>query len=435
MIHEFCVKNVLSFKDKQFFSFEANIHDEHYAAHYFIPTEDPNIKLLKMLMFYGANASGKTNFLKAVHIFKDIVLASPKNKTTEIDIYPFLLDEQSKNEDSEFVLSFFAEGKRYLYELNVNKNYISHEVLFHFEQGEKEIIYSRYFDKEADISKIEFGNKITNADDKMALKVSTIKNATVLAIYNKLNIKIQDLDRVLSWFSKDLMGMINPKIDLKLWASRQIENNKDSKNFVLDILRRADFNISNFNIDTQQIPIDNDLADAIKNATNISDEEKQNILDAGMKKIEISFFHQTAAGNYELPYKSQSEGTKRYYGLAAILYILLNDHKILPIDELENSLHPDLFDLFLRIFLLQSKNSQIIFTTHSRELLDADYIRTDAVWFAQKNNFGATEIYSAADYDVERKDLYRFYKIGKFKATPDVGSIILPENKPENTNG
>jgi AAA15 family ATPase/GTPase len=62
MIHEFCVKNVLSFKDKQFFSFEANVADEHYAEHYFIPTEDPNIKLLKMAMFYGANASGKLTF-------------------------------------------------------------------------------------------------------------------------------------------------------------------------------------------------------------------------------------------------------------------------------------------------------------------------------------------------------------------------------------
>lgn len=332
-------------------------------------------------------------------------------------------------------MSFFADGKRYLYELNVNKTHISHEVLFHFEQGEKDIIYRRYFDTEADISIIEFGNKITNSDDKTALKVSTIKNATVLAIYNKLNIKIQDLDRVLSWFKKDLTGVINPITNLEVWASRQIENNKDSKNFVLDILRRADFNISNFNIDTQQMPIDNDLADFIKKANNISDKQKQLMLDGRIEKREISFFHQTAAGNYELPYKSQSEGTKRYYGLAAILYILLNDHKILPIDELESSLHPDLFDFFLRTFLLQSQNSQIIFTTHSRELLAAEYIRTDAVWFAQKDNFGATEIYAAADYDVERKDLYRFYKIGKFKATPDIGSIVLPKNKPENTNG
>lgn len=88
---------------------------------------------------------------------------------------------------------------------------------------------------------------------------------------------------------------------------------------------------------------------------------------------------------YSLPFKMESNGTKRYYGFAGLLAFILKDSMILPIDELESSLHPDLYEHFLLSFLMNSKDSQIIATTHNREILNKkDLFRNDAIWFTEK---------------------------------------------------
>jgi len=105
---------------------------------------------------------------------------------------------------------------------------------------------------------------------------------------------------------------------------------------------------------------------------------------------------------------------------------------LLSIDEIESSLHPDLFQHFLLSFLANSKNSQIIATTHNREILNnKDIIRPDAIWITDKDNDNcATELYSIADFgsSVVRKDtgsFYNAYKIGKLGGTPNLGSYYI----------
>ena len=78
----------------------------------------------------------------------------------------------------------------------------------------------------------------------------------------------------------------------------------------------------------------------------------------------------------------------------------LKKRMILLVDELEASLHPDLYQHFLLSFLMNSKQSQIIATTHNREILNnREIFRNDAIWFTDKNNDCATELYSLADFD------------------------------------
>ena len=127
-----------------------------------------------------------------------------------------------------------------------------------------------------------------------------------------------------------------------------------------------------------------------------------------------------------MPYDAQSEGTKRFFELSSILGKLLEDNSFVPLDELEASLHPDLTDHFIKTFLANSKNSQLLFTTHNLMLLDSGYIRRDAVWFCEKNEEGATELFSAHDFGLHKNiSLFNAYKIGKFGAKPKLGSIFL----------
>lgn len=101
-----------------------------------------------------------------------------------------------------------------------------------------------------------------------------------------------------------------------------------------------------------------------------------------------------------LPDILESAGTMRYYGLGTILNILLERNAIIPVDELENSLHPDLFAHFINLFLVNSTYSQLIFSTHNLQSLDTEDLRKDVVWFTEKKDDGSTDLFSLDDFNI-----------------------------------
>jgi AAA15 family ATPase/GTPase len=132
-----------------------------------------------------------------------------------------------------------------------------------------------------------------------------------------------------------------------------------------------------------------------------------------------------------IPFKieQESQGTLRYYGLSGVLATLMTEPKMVSIDEFESSLHPDLAQNLILRFLVQSKAAQLLVTSHNIDFLgEQDVIRRDTIWFTQKDKNGATELYSAADFDtsVLRKtsSLLNVYETGKLGAKPNLGSIF-----------
>ena len=110
--------------------------------------------------------------------------------------------------------------------------------------------------------------------------------------------------------------------------------------------------------------------------------------------------------------------------------MLIKNSTAFPIDELEASLHPDLYLHFILSFLLNSQNSQIIATTHNREILDnKDIFRNDAIWFTDKQETCSTELYSLTDFDssVVRNttNILNAYKSGKLSGTPNLGDTFI----------
>jgi AAA15 family ATPase/GTPase len=126
----------------------------------------------------------------------------------------------------------------------------------------------------------------------------------------------------------------------------------------------------------------------------------------------------------------ESQGTRRFYGFAGLLSLLVKNSVAFPIDELEASLHPELFIHFLVSFLLNAKNSQIIATTHNREILtNKDIFRNDAIWFTDKSETSATELYSLSDFDSsvvrDTSNIFNAYKMGKLGGTPNLGDHYI----------
>jgi AAA15 family ATPase/GTPase len=402
MIINFSIQNFGAIKDKVTLSFEATKSDD--LEKYYIVEPIKGLRLLKLALIYGANASGKSTILKALEFFISLVIAPFSDKSQVFDFKPFLLDENTPNEPTFFTLEFVQHQIKYLYEVELNKEAIVNEKLYCYHPN-KSLVYDRTTDLQAQFSSISFGKKIKiPKKDKAALQGNTIWNNTVLGSYLKTNIYLETLQEVTTWFQTILKASITPKTNLFKYISDKIITRKIDKNHVVELLKKADLNIS----------------DIIFKKSYVED------------KIDVFFQHTSTTNDkiFLLPYEDQSDGTQRYYQFAGLLVLMIKNIGIFPIDEIESSLHPELLEHFLLVFLVNAKNSQLIATTHNREFLkEKDIFRKDAIWFTEKKADGGTDLFSAADFDSsvirDTSSLYNAYKIGNLGAVPNIGDYYI----------
>lgn len=404
MIIKFSVQNFGSIKDKQTLSFEAD-KSNHLEEYYIIPIN--GMRLLKLGMIYGANASGKTTVLKALDLLRNIALKPKEKKTDELDFNPFLFDSETPNQNTILSIEFIQNSVRYYYEVELNKKAIVKERL-DFYNPHKANVYQRTTNLETQFSEITFGSKIkTDKIFEKTLESNTLWNNTVLGGFLKTNIELKELKDATDWFGIYLSPLVSPNGKLENFISNIIETSLINKEKVIKLLQNADFNISDIIL-----------------------EEKDKNIDIRTKLYEIKLEHTVNNNKYELPFNLESEGTQRYYGLAGFLDLIIRTSRGLAIDELESSLHPDLFTHFLLSFLINSKQSQIIATSHNREILNnKDIFRNDAIWITDKSENCSTELYSLADFDTsvirDTSNIYNAYKIGKLGGIPNLGDYYI----------
>ena len=394
MIVNFSIQNFGSIKDKQTLSFEADVSN-HLENTYVVHTAGK--RLLKLALIYGANASGKTTILKVLDFLRDLVV-NPKEKKTDILRFdPFLFDAQTPLQPTELSIEFVHEEVCYQYEIAFTSQAVISEALY-IDTFEKVLVYNRTTDIEEQLTKISFGDKITI--DKNALQVlelNTLWNNTVLGGFLKTNINLEEFRRVADWFQNYLKPIVAPQTQLGSYITKKISKEEVSKKEIVSILKKADFNISDI------------------------------IIQENERQTNLFLEHTIDNISYNLPINVESEGTKRFYGFAGLLALLIKTPTIFPIDELESSLHPDLYTHFLLSFLQNAQQSQLIATTHNRELLgDSDIFREDVIWFTDKGEDCATQLYSLADFDTSTiKNILSAYKIGKFSGVPRLSDTFI----------
>ncbi|MCD8455225.1 ATP-binding protein [Tenacibaculum finnmarkense genomovar ulcerans] len=425
MILEFKVENYLSFREEQILSFEPS-SDKEYASHYLVEVKK-GVSVLKLGLLYGANASGKTNILKSLEFLRKFVLQQKSDKTKKTGVLSFQFDESCIRKPSKFELSFYLNKIKYVYSVTINRNKVLEENLIYYPSTQPAIFFERKFDSKNEKSLVKFGGTINlKASDRKIIQGLTISNSSVFSAFSKANIDKSMLDDVFNWFNDDFMQIIKPSTDLFGWTTEKVEEDKVCKDFVLDVLKQADFNISSIDIEEEEIEIDKDIESKISRM-DIPHEVKTKLLAKKILKAkDISFQHTTSLMKKNLPQSLESSGTLRYYGLGGVLNKLLSSNTFLCIDEIENSLHYDLVAHFIKTFLMNSKNSQLLFSTHDINLLNEDFLRRDTVWFLDKNEFGASELYSLLDFKLHKNlSPYNAYKIGKLGAKPNLGEIII----------
>lgn len=404
MIINFSVENFGSIKEKQTLSFLANKSD--HLEDYYIIEPIKGLRLNKLALIYGANASGKTTILKALDFLKEICTDPFDKKTEKFDFEPFLFDEKTPIQNTKFELEFVQNGIRYFYEVELNKNCIVKEKLYNFNPN-KALVFERTTDEEKELTSVKFGSKIPKKKSlEESLEIFTLWNNTVIAGFLKGNIDLLELKDVSYWFIHIMLRLILPSEDLSnIFLPRLIEN-KQYLNTFLTFFKKSDFNITSLKLD-------------------------DDVPNNKVRRDNIDIIHLVNNTEYSLKFNKESLGTQKYFSLVGLLILCLSSEMILYIDELESSLHPDLYIHFLMFFIVNSKKeSQLIATTHNREILNnRDLFRDDAIWFTDKNEDSATELYSLADFDSsvvrDTTNVLNAYKSGKLGGVPNLGDYYI----------
>lgn len=429
MIAEFKIRNFYSLRDEQTLNFIPTNDD----ASRDIYTEEvaDGVSLLKIGFIYGSNASGKTNILKALDFFSQFMVNDGLNKGDEIGVVPFLLDGVSDKERTQFEMSFYLNREKYKLNLVLDNKVIYEETLQVYSSVQPTLLYKRTYNPEKDATDIVFGGKVGLVKkSREAIEGNTFNKRTVIAAFGKSNVEKSRLNLVYDFFSQRIAPIMYPQSSLMGFTKRRITRDRDGrlKRFILHFLKASDFNISDIAIHEEEVSITPEMELVIKNTSGMPEKAKEKILKKGtLHSDEMFFVHHTSNGDKELDEELESRGTKRYMGLATILYDLLVHGVILPIDEIESSIHYELLSYFIKVFLVNSKRSgQLIISTHDINLLDEDYIRRDVIWFTDKNDCGETQLIRLSTLGLHKTlSVYNAYRQEKLVNLPFLDSIYM----------
>ena len=432
MISEFTIENYFSVKSAQKISFEPS-SDTFMSDEYTYEVKE-GVRLLKIGIIYGANASGKSNILDAFEFFRMLVLRMHKDRNENTGVVPFMLDDTSRNERTKMSMTFYVNQTKYILSFELDSKYIYSETLVVYESVRPTKLYTRTYNSETDSSVIDFGQNLKmSKKDQDAISGNTINNSSVLAAFGKSNVEKTKLNDVYSYFAKQVKEVLVPGMLLSGYVKSHLDKdeNGDLKRFLLNFLKASDFNIEDVTLHEEEELITPELEKLIQSAP-IDDESKNEMLKRGkITNAELTFTHKAGDKLYDLSEEYESSGTIRFLGMAVILNFLLKERRFVPIDEVESSIHYELLSYFIRVFLANSdKTSQMLLTTHDINLLNEEFIRRDTIWFTDKDDQGETNILRLSSLGLHKNlSPYNAYKQGKLVKLPFLGSQYLNLNE------
>ena len=425
MIIEFKVANYRSIGAEQTLSFVAENTRRHRDN--LIPRSGYN--LLKTVALFGANASGKSNYVKAIETMCEFVRNSA-TRMNEGDLIaaaePFRLDPVLRDAPSRFEITFITNAIVYTYGFEANRKRVESEWLTAKKEGSSasvcefrrtwnsvssnEVWFFKGF-KDADENQI----KDRTLGNMLALSVGTQQKVGVLSpAYLYLRTYIWTFD-----MSSDLK-------ELGIHTAQLCQGSEEMRHALSSLLSSADTGIEGISIEAsvQRIPgVHPDMPEQFQNAFQALEK-----LTASYPLLSVAATRNDRAGNIvKFDFEdNESQGTQRFFAIAGPLLRALREGALLVIDELDASMHPLLTRRLLELFQSVEANicgAQLLFTTHDVSLLDQDLFRRDQIWLAEKCD-GASTFFSLADIRPPIRNTESFlrnYLTGRYGGTPHLG--------------
>ena len=412
MLVEFRVKNFRSLRDEQVLSLVASNDKTLIDSHALMTGLNAVPALLRSAVVYGANASGKSNLIKAMQFMRGVVTESATimQPAQAFNVQPFRLSSESNHQPTEFEITFMLQGVRYQYGFSLTSHRILSEYLLVYKAFKPQRWFDRYVDTATGKDVYEFGTGLKGP--KSVWEGATRDNSLFLSMAVQLN--SEQLRPVFDWFYRHLV-IINEVAPLTPQFSVQMLQQVEQRKAICDFLMAADISIADIDVVTQRKTGQVVRFDLAVGKPEVRIEE--------IEENQLRFHHVTEQGNAVFDLAEESSGTRNLLFLAGPVLDILNKGLTLVIDELDTSLHTLLVRELVQLFhqpTLNSKGAQLIFTTHDTSLLDApNLFRRDQIWLVEKDREQASSLVSLSEFSPRKNEaLERGYLMGRYGGVP-----------------
>lgn len=359
-------------------------------------------QLLKSVALYGANASGKSNIIKAIRFCANMILHSHNhNENVVFNFKPFKFQGYS-NKPSTFKIVFVVKDIEYEYGFSLNQTEIITEELYYYPNSRRAKVFTR--DEKLGTEK----NKIYSFSSAIKKTLDVAENTSKKTLYIS---RASQMDREMA---KDIFRFFSEKFILSYIGFNNLAVEKlfnENKSQLIHALQIADSDIVDIHIKNELQPVKNFNADLLNGTVSIKDEMQHQLI--------ITSFHKSNP-TIEFDFASEeSAGTQALFAFMLTILDVIKNNKMLLVDEIEMSLHTKIVEYIIELFNT-SKAAQLIYSTHNTNLLNLDKLRKDQIYFVNKKEDGSTDLYSLFDYKDFRDtmDVEKAYLQGRFDAIP-----------------
>ena len=414
-----------------------------------------NMNILKFSAIYGGNASGKSNFVEAIKISKQMITKG--RVTHKYENLAFKLDT-TNGTVSNFEFEIAIGEKKYAYGFAIDflQGKLLKEYLFLLKK-EDETIYD--FDYSKDDLYFNMKNVDTSNSSRIAVYKEDFQNKdSEFFLHHMSTGNFKDMDDVVNdiidvydWF-KTKLTIITPTTSLMDIIGLLESSREDDCIDVIDIIKSFDTGVTGYSRETigldkllnlmrdgipkahhnqvdDFIELVNKLTTSQAISMNFEDNSYKIKLNKETKIPEIQLVRFIHCNNDSVSFshKEESDGTRRLIELVNILYSSQFSNRVFIVDEINRSLHPNLTTSFIEKFLeLSSDNeSQLIVTTHEVSVMNLDLLRQDEIWIVDRDKYGASSMLSMSKYDIRSdKVLDKDYLNGRYGGTPHLLRLI-----------
>lgn len=433
MLLRFTIKNFRSFYNETVFDMFPNTKRERFSNHIY----DDKIPLLKQAAIYGANGSGKSNFIKAIWFLRSFIINEEFIKHINIEDYRFQLISNNKMPIS-FEIEFMNKGKYYIYSVDISEKIIEKLWI----SGLGEIDNTLIFERNGTDIKSEYLQNEKSSKQLLQLN----KESSLFPLNQKFPVlNSNDVKNAFDWFVNKL-DIITIDSTIPVLIALMSKNNQ-LLHFTNTLFEKIGIGIKS--VDISDTPLEEWMSHK-KNADHLQQiidkseispisgvsqlENKRNILNVSMKKgekvVQEFVFKQFGLSGYEkqMSISAQSDGTVRLLTLIPAIYDVMKRDKVVFIDEIDNSIHPNLIFALLEYYANNKSKGQLIFTTHTTILLNQqELFRPDEVWMAEKNE-GNTTMHSLNDFKIHNTiNIENGYLEGRYGGVPVITNISSEE--------
>lgn len=426
MLIEFKFQNYRSFRDEAVLSMEATGLGTLKNS----LIESGNTKLLPGAAIYGKNGGGKSNVIRAFWLAVQFIKNAQRtqHENAVIPVTPFSLNDYSATEPTAFEFTYVLDHIKYIYGFSATSNRVVKEYLYHSPKGQKAIVFTRdgqSFSFTEDKAKRKMISEAIAPNQLFFSVACTMNDAACVSAMRWFRECIvfsrdySDIPRQLLEYASDA-GMLKTISDYAKEADLGIED------------MQFEFGSEEIS-DTEKLPTN--IPEGIRTALTtfihaLAETSNNSEVKLKMGEVTATSFHKGLKQNgdsalFALELSDESDGTRKLMALAPAIEAVLTKGGVLLVDEIERELHPMLVNYIIAKFQSKRTNplgAQIIFTTHNTELMNADFLRKDQIYFADKDRSdGASELYSISEFATKTSEnIQKGYLIGKYGATPDV---------------